>query len=641
MNNNIKIGISAKFHEKAPVFYGGETKRHIQYLETSIAKWIASNGALPFMIPSESDTSDLAAKTLNVRGFAEEMDALILQGGVDVHPSLYNEQHKQDESKYDLIRDRYELELISEFIKLKKPILGICRGLQLLNTHFGGKLYHDLQECGFKQHFDPNLESKFYHKIRIAPGSFLDMLNLQNQEIVSVHHQGIKDLGTGLNIEAYSDEDNLVESFSKIDDDHFILAVQWHPELHTEDNKNLMDGNALFQSFLRVTKNRKFYGDLSFNKKKKVKLGKSSELTLGVELELQLIDANTFDLKPAAPAILKYLENSNSELKNKIKSEIFQSMIEIETGICNSVHDVENDLIKSTQLLNELTASMGLSIASMGTHPFAKYTDRKLSDYPRYKLLIEAKQWIARRIAIFGLHCHVGATNPEQAIQLYRFYLSVAPLLLGVSASSPFFESEATGLQSVRSTFFESTPSGGHPPILQSWTQFEGLLTKMYKSGAITSHKDLWWDVRPSVSYGTIEIRIADMMPTLHENICLVAFIQALGRCYLENQDHKIWPHLEEWSYRENKWRALRYGLDFNFIINEQGNTLPARSYILELIELCENQISDFGYKDYIGYFKEQMLRESPSVRILKHYEENQSLTKLVDHFSKDWIKKS
>lgn len=628
MKSNIKIGISAKFHKKAPVFYG-ESNRHIQYLETSIANWIARNGALPFMIPSESESefAQISENVLNVRGFAEEMDALILQGGVDIHPSLYSEEEIADTGKYDLTRDRYELELIREFINLKKPIFGICRGLQLLNIYFEGQLFSDLEEAGYAKHFDRELENKFSHKIKLVPGSYLGVTESVEQYVVSVHHQGIKKLGRGLEVEALSVEDGLIEAFSKIDEDHFIFAVQWHPEFHNGVNTNLMDANGLFKKFMQVTRNRRFFGDLSFDQRRRVRLGKSNQLTIGVEMELQIIDPNSRDLCPKAPQLLKEIES----IDNKVKCEIFQSMIEVETTICTDAHEVEADLRPTCRLLQRIAKENQVCIASGGTHPFARYSERKLTDNLRYSSIIESKQWIARRIAIFGLHCHVGVQDSDQAIDLYRFYLSVAPLLLAISANSPFFESENTGLHSVRTTFFESMPSGGHPPLMKSWSEFEGLLTKMYKSKAITSHKDLWWDVRPSVAYGTIEIRICDMMPSLYENIVLVALIQLLGRCFLDNRDHKIWPALEEWSYRENKWRALRYGINFNFIFNEQGNTVLARDYLIEILDLFSEQIQDYQYGEMMAYLQKNMLDRSPSDRWLELYESGKSLEEIVD----------
>lgn len=253
----VKIGISAKFHDKAPVFYG-EANRSIQYLETSFASWVARNDALPFMIPSESLKSEFEPRTLNVSGYAQELDALILQGGVDVHPSLYGE--KPDSTgvvKYDMVRDKYELALIRAFIKERKPILGICRGLQLLNIHYGGSLYTDLETDGFQKHFDPSAQERFAHSVTCTTGGILGDIYPDGGAVISVHHQGIKKLGSGLLVEAISEGDSLIEAISHITEDEYVLAVQWHPEFDASGETSTLDGDKLMRLFLEVAKQKK------------------------------------------------------------------------------------------------------------------------------------------------------------------------------------------------------------------------------------------------------------------------------------------------------------------------------------------------------------------------------------------------
>lgn len=635
MKSNLKIGISAKFHNRAPVFYG-ESKRHIQYLETSIAKWIAHNKALPLMIPSESADSDLQRKSLDVVGFATELDGLILQGGVDVHPSLYggnSEGEKEKTFTYDLVRDKYELALIKAFIDQKKPILGICRGLQLLNVFFNGTLHTDIQEPQFIRHLDKDRETKHSHIIEIKKGGVLSKIYQNRSNAVSIHHQGIKDLGKGLFVEAISPDDSLIEGISLVDENKFILAVQWHPEFHGEHEGDYLEADKLLQIFMTVARNRKYFGDLTIERKKSVKFSKSSSLSIGAELELQVVCPETFDLIPKAPEILEEIKNQS----HKIKSEIFQSMIEIETDICSDANEIEKDLKFTSQILIKAAQKHNVLIGSAGTHPFAKYTDRKLTNSDRYVELINSKQWIARRISIFGLHCHVGVQTPQQGIELYQFYLSVAPLLLALSSSSPFFQSEVTGLQSVRSTFFESTPAGGHPPMIKNWLEFEGLMTKLLKSKSITSHKDLWWDVRPSLNYGTIEIRICDTLPTLEENTALIALIHLLGHSYLSKKDYREWPSLSEWSYRENKWRALRYGLDFDFIFNEDGNSRPAKDIILSILDDLEPLIKELSYEKHMNIIREKMILKTSAQRFSEVYEKSYDFRKVVKSYCNEF----
>jgi glutamate---cysteine ligase / carboxylate-amine ligase len=634
MNSSLKIGISAKFHNKAPVFYG-ESNRHIQYLETSMASWVAHNKALPLMIPSESTNSDFQVQMLNAKGFAEELDGLILQGGVDVDPTIYQKDKSVTTAfPTDIVRDRYELSLIKAFIEQKKPILGICRGLQLINVYFGGTLISDLESQGYSKHLDKSAEESFSHDIEIMNDGVLSKIYPRESKVSSIHHQGIDVLGEGLFKEAISKDDGLIEAVSIIDEKTFVLAVQWHPEFHDATKEGFLNADQLLKIFTKVVYNRKFYGDLSYDKKKTIKFSKSDALTLGTEIEMQVIDPVTLDLTPKAPDLLASL----NLVTHKIKSEIFQSMIEIETDVCNDANQVESDLLETSFKLLAEAKKQNLLIGSTGTHPFARYSERILTPNNRYTNLIDSKQWIARRISIFGLHCHVGVKSPEQGIELYRFYLSIAPLLLSVSASSPFFQGEDTGLHSVRSTFFESMPSGGHPPILNNWMEFQGLMTKMLKSKSISSHKDLWWDVRPSLNYGTIEIRICDSMPTIKENAALVALIHLLGHAYLNFKDYKEWPKLSDWSYRENKWRALRYGLDFEFIFNEEGNCRPAKEFLLMLIEDFSELSQEFGYGHFIEIIKQKMLRTTSAQRQYDEYQKTGDFKSVVQQYCGELI---
>lgn len=634
MRSNLKIGISAKFHDKAPVFYG-EAKRHIQYLETSVAKWIANNNALPLMIPSEAANSEIESRTLDASGFATELDGLILQGGVDIDQVIYNSSISSTE-KYptDIVRDRYELSLIKAFIDQKKPILGICRGMQLINVYFGGTLVSDLESQGYSKHLDRGSEDNFSHEIQIVQGGILSRIYPEHSKVISVHHQGIHTLGKGLTKEAVCSSDSLIEAVSAIDDNMFILAVQWHPEFHTSNSKEFLDANEMLKLFTRVARNRKFYGDLSLDRRKPVKFSKSDSLTLGAELELQVIDPDTCDLTPRAPDLISDLSRET----HKVKSEIFQSMIEIETDICIDALQIQADLLSTSMKLTECAKNHNVLIGSTGTHPFAKYSERKLTPNDRYTDLITSKQWIARRISIFGLHCHVGVKSPEQGIELYRFYLSIAPLLLGISSSSPFFQGENTGLQSVRSTFFESTPAGGHPPILSSWMEFQGLMTKLLKSQAISSHKDLWWDVRPSLNYGTIEIRICDSMPTIADNSAVIALIHLLGHAFLHFKDYKEWPHLSEWSYRENKWRALRHGLDFDFIFNDDGNSRPAVEFISVVLDDFKDLVTELGYTSFMDTIRKKMKTQTSSQRQLQVFRETGNLKSVVREYCNEFV---
>jgi len=629
LSRPIKIGLSPRFQHHFPTDFGVKNKV-IQYLEQSISHWVTETGALSFMIPSVSEASLLQPEAIDPNDYARELDALILQGGADVGT--------------DLVRDRFELDLIKAFHSTGKPILGVCRGLQLLNVYFGGTLIADIATARPEAiaHFKPDLYDGYTHEIEIQEGGVLGFIfgpEHKTSNVVSIHHQAVDVLGANLHVEALSKTDGIIEAFSH-KGDAFVLGVQWHPEFHYSHPASALPSREIIVALIeaararrRARKPRPFV-----RKSKHLDVAQSETLTLGVEIELQLIDPVNFDLKPAAIEILNRVERKTP----KIKSEIFQSMIEIETGVCRTAVDAQTDLTETIAILKKACEKSEVLLSGSGTHPFASYLERILSPGDRYSQLIERNQWIARRLVIFGLHVHVGMPNPDAIIKVMNAYMNYAPLLLGLSASSPFWHRDDTGLASSRSTFFESTPTGGHPVIVDSWGEYEDLYFKMLDSGSVTSPKDLWWDIRPSPQYGTLEIRTCDVMPTLEENIALVALIHSMGAYFLENMKAGVQnPTPTDWQYRENKWRATRHGLDFDFVLNDWGEARPAKEIITELLEKVSDAPIPTGksgetvpareiYADAFLRLRQMAAEGPPSLRQRRVFQENGTLESVV-----------
>jgi carboxylate-amine ligase len=318
----------------------------------------------------------------------------------------------------------------------------------------------------------------------------------------------------------------------------------------------------------------------------------SQALTLGVEIEVQLIDWRTRDLCPAAPRILERLGGESPH----IKAEIFQSMMEVNTGICKTVAEARRDLDAAFSRLRAAADSMGVEIAVAGTHPFARYDERILYPAERYRYLLEFRQWFARRLLIFGQHVHVGMRDGDHAIAMMNAVLPYLPYLLALSSSSPFWQGEETGLASARTAIFEAVPNGGAPSLFSSWQEFAEYHAVMSGSRSIESLRDLWWDIRPSPGYGTLELRIFDGMPTLREMMACVALTQCLlgwlDEKYLEGQRFAPPPL---WQYRENKWRAVRWGPHTEYITSEKGQTRAYRAIMDELLQRLEPTAARFG----------------------------------------------
>lgn len=322
-------------------------------------------------------------------------------------------------------------------------------------------------------------------------------------------------------------------------------------------------------------------------------------MTLGVEVEIQILDAKTKDLSPGSPKIFEKLGGETAH----IKPELMQSMIEINTGVCMNVQEVRRDLEKQITTLESIGKELGLEYASAGSHPFARYSDRIPYPAERYTNLIDRNRWLARRLMIFGLHVHVGMFDAHQAMAMNNAMLHYLPHLLALSASSPFWQGKDTGLASSRVTIFEALPTAGHPCTFQTWSDFEKFYDSMIASKSITSIKDIWWDIRPHPDYGTLEIRVCDGLPTLRETVALVALTQCLYAWFNDRhrQGEQFTPP-SYWILRENKWKASRFGLDAEIILNASGKTGLLREEIRTLLGIlrpfsvtlgCESELAD------------------------------------------------
>lgn len=341
-----------------------------------------------------------------------------------------------------------------------------------------------------------------------------------------------------------------------------------------------------------------------------MEFSKNPEMRLGVELELQMIDPVTMNLKPTAAQILQDIETTNPN--PHIKSELFRSMLEIDTPIVTSAHEAGISLRQSLQQVIDVARKNDSHVVMSGTHPFAHYSERQVSDNGRYYKLLDRNQWIARRLQIFGLHVHLGMRDGEHAMAMNNAFCHYLPVILAISANSPYWESDDTGLASSRITLFEAMPTGGHPYTLGSWKEFEMLVDRLIFSKSITSLKDLWWDLRPNPSYGTLEVRIADCPTTIRETESLVALIHALAK-FIDKEliKGKKFASPPEWILRENKWRASRYGVCGELIIDSIGTSVPFHEFWRHLKEMLAPTIQEMGYQYFFSYL-DRMVEDGP-----------------------------
>lgn len=318
--------------------------------------------------------------------------------------------------------------------------------------------------------------------------------------------------------------------------------------------------------------------------------------TLGVEVELQILDWKTHDLCSGARRLLHYLGKSSQLEHASIKPELFQSMIEVNTEVCHSVDEVRRDLQNAFGQVRIAGEALGLEFASAGTHALASQEDQVVYPSERFRYVLERNRHLARRLSIYGLHVHLGMPDGDTAIAMMNAVLPVSPCFLALSGSSPFWRGEDTGLASTRTTVFESMPTAGTPPTFATWADFERHTEVLTASRSIESLKDLWWDVRPSPGYGTLEVRICDTLPTLSETMALVALMHTyVARCEdMRRAGHRFAPP-PTWLLRENKWRATRWGVDAELVVDERGTVRKLRAELERMLLECEPYAQRFG----------------------------------------------
>jgi len=312
--------------------------------------------------------------------------------------------------------------------------------------------------------------------------------------------------------------------------------------------------------------------------------------TVGIEMELHVVDRETGELVAAATQLLEELGASHPGGEHpKAKHELFQSTVEIITGVCDTPAQAGDDLRETLAELRSAAARRDLTLMSSGTHPFGLAREQLVSPDPRYRELIESMQWPARRLLICGLHVHVGVRDGARAIEIINELRRYLPLFLALSSSSPYFEGDDSGLASTRSKVFESLPTAGLPPQLADWSDFEEFMSTLLDSRCINSIREVWWDLRPHPDFGTIEFRMCDAAPSVRESVALAALAQTLVAWCDELADAGALPvPAREWTVRENRWLAARFGIDAELIVEhpETGNPerLPIRELVRDLI---------------------------------------------------------
>jgi carboxylate-amine ligase len=355
--------------------------------------------------------------------------------------------------------------------------------------------------------------------------------------------------------------------------------------------------------------------------------------TLGVEWELQLIDAQTRALRQEACEVLAALpELGEVSERPKIRYELMQSTLEVATGICSTVAEAKEDLGATIAQLQRVTSARDMMLTCAGTHPFSDWREAKMAPVQRYAELVEQMQWLARKIQLFSVQVHVGLADGNRAIPVINALARYLPHFLALTASSPFWNGEDTGLASSRSVVFGDLPTAGPPHRLSDWKEFEDYMETLLRAGTIRSIKEVWWDIRPHPDFGTIEIRMCDGVPTLRE----IGMVAALSQCLVQlfslqlDRGYQL-PSPATWVVRDNKWRATRYGLDAIVITDDSGATAPIRDELYELVRELEPVADRLGCGSELGVVSEVLEQGASYERQRAVVADGGGLTEVVD----------
>lgn len=336
------------------------------------------------------------------------------------------------------------------------------------------------------------------------------------------------------------------------------------------------------------------------------------QFTLGVEEEFQIVDPETRELRSYVSQLLE--KGGKSVLRERVRPEMHQSMVEVGTGICQNVAQVRTEVRELRQHLDQLARKSGLRIVAAGTHPFSDWKNQDIVQHERYSTLVEDLQDIARENLIFGLHVHVGIKKKEVAMALANQVRYFLPHLLTMSTSSPFWLGRKSGLKSIRCEIFKRFPRTGIPDEFRSYAQFQAFADLLVKVGSIDNAKKIWWDVRVHPFFDTVEVRICDMSTRLEDTVTIATMIQAImAQLYCLHVRNQQWRPYSRALIEENKWRAVRYGLEAKLIDFGKEAEVPVRELLVELLEFVDEASTLLGTRDELRAGVERILRDGTS----------------------------
>ena len=354
------------------------------------------------------------------------------------------------------------------------------------------------------------------------------------------------------------------------------------------------------------------------------------QFTLGIEEEFQIVDPVTRELKSHVSEIL---DEGRLLLGEKVKPEMIQSMIEVGTGVCANIQEAREDISKLRCIISSLAHKKNLEIVAASTHPFSKWSEQQIFEHDRYKLLVDELQMVARSLLIFGVHVHVGVGDLDRRIHIMNAARYFLPHVLAMSTSSPFWLGFNTGLKSYRCEVFKKFPRTDIPDHFESYQQFQSYVDLLIKMNCIQDGTKIWWDIRPHSKFPTLEFRVCDIPTRVDDTIAIAALFQAI----VAKLDHLIERNLGFRLYhrrliQENKWRAIRYGLDGMLLDLGKQKEVPCRDLIRELLDFVDDVVDPLGSRKEIEHIHTILERGTSADEQLRVFEEtNGDFNAVVD----------
>jgi carboxylate-amine ligase len=357
---------------------------------------------------------------------------------------------------------------------------------------------------------------------------------------------------------------------------------------------------------------------------------KEHTFTLGIEEEFAIIDPETRELRSH---IQEILEGGKVVLKEQIKPEMHQSVVELGTEICPSIVDARQHVIDLRSRLADLAGRSGLKIASVGTHPFSHWRDQLITQGERYREIVKDMQQLARANLIFGLHVHVGIPDRDVAIHVMNQARYFLPHIYALSVNSPFWVGQDTGLKGYRLKVFERFPRTGIPDAFESLSEYEDYCKLLVKTGCIDNAKKIWWDIRLHPFFDTLEVRVCDAQTRVDDTLAIAALIQAivakLFKLLRQNITFRIYRRR---LLDENRWRAARYGIDGKLIDFGKETEVEERSLLSELLEFVRSEVDEFGTQREIAHIERIMSEGTGADRQLAIWKQTRDMKAVVDH---------